>query len=113
MGVLIGAGITWVLARGERQHRIQEARRAEKIAAFERLAVHVLRIENAKVNSPEIVKQLTTEFEEVWIPVLMLCDKDGPVSKELRSIKPMTADTGLEKGTAVRLTKAMHEELQS
>ena len=111
IGVALGACIPWFMAKGEREHRVREARRAEKMAAFERFAVHLLRIENAKHNSPAIIEQLNTELEEVWMPVLILCDRDGPVAKEILAIKKLTVEAGMESGTAVKMSKAMHEEL--
>lgn len=110
-GVVIGAIIPWFLAREEREHRVREARRAEKMAAFERFAIHLLRIENAELNGPGAGEQLKTEFEEVWMPVLILCDRGGPVLKAMGTIPKVTVEAGLEKGTAVKMTKAMYEEL--
>lgn len=111
VGVVIGAVIPWFLAREDREHGVREARRAEKMAAFERLAVYLLRLENAEHNGPAIIEQLKIEFEEVWMPVLIVCDRGGPVLKAMGKIPEITVKAGLEKGTAVRLSKAMHEEM--
>lgn len=111
VGVLIGAGITWAVAREERKHRVREARRAEKMVVFQRFLIHLMEIEMAEVNGPDSTRKLAAEIEEVWAPVVLLCEPGGPVLREIGLIKELTPETGLEKGTWAKMTRAMREEM--
>ncbi|MPZ70377.1 MAG: hypothetical protein GEU71_12745 [Actinobacteria bacterium] len=109
-GVFLGSGIGWFLARDERKHRVREARRAEKKAAFERFAIYLQRLESIS-NTGFAAGQLKEDLEEVWMPVLLVCEWEGPVHQEIMALKNVTPQAGVPKGTAVDMIRAMQKEM--